>query len=121
MVRKTDLRTIFKRITNFVFHVYLAIWAVVPEYMNEVLRFSITENGFLSALPHAASFIVVMLTGRLADIIIEKNYLKRVNTRKLFHGIGTLSPAICLLLISFLDCQHRYIAVVLLIIGVALK
>jgi ACS family sodium-dependent inorganic phosphate cotransporter-like MFS transporter 5 len=89
--------------------------------MNEVLLFSIGENGFLSALPHMASFIVVMLTGGLADYIIGKKYLKRVTTRKLFHGIGTLGPAICLLLISFLDCQHRYLAVILLIIGVALK
>jgi hypothetical protein len=89
--------------------------------MNEVLLFSIEENGLLSALPHMASFIVVMLTGGLADHIIGKKYLKRVNTRKLFHGIGTLAPAICLLLISFLDCQHRYLAVCLLIIGIALK
>ncbi len=99
----------------------IAIWAVVPEYMNEVLLFSIEENGFLSALPHIASFIIVMLTGGLADLIIRKEILKRVNTRKLFHGIGTLSPAICLLLISFLNCERRYLAVFLLIIGVALK
>jgi len=99
----------------------IAIWAVVPEYMNEVLLFSIEENGLLSALPHVASFIVVMLTGSLADLIIRKKLLKRVNTRKLFHVIGTLSPAICLLLISFLNCERRYLAVLLLIIGVALK
>jgi hypothetical protein len=98
-----------------------AIWAVVPEYMNAVLLFSIRENGLLSALPHVASFIVVMLTGGLADLIIKRKWLKRVNTRKAFHGIGTLSPAICLLLISFLDCEHRYLAVLLLVIGVALK
>jgi hypothetical protein len=67
--------------------------------MNEVLLFSIEQNGFLSALPHIASFIVVMLTGSLADYIIKKKILKRVNARKLFHGIGTLSPAICLLLL----------------------
>jgi hypothetical protein len=89
--------------------------------MNEVLLFSISENGLLSALPHIASFIVVMLTGGLADFIIRKGFLKRVNTRKLFHGIGTLSPAVCLLLIAFLDCQRRYLAVALLIVGVALK
>jgi hypothetical protein len=89
--------------------------------MSEVLLFSIKENGLLSALPHMASFIVVILTGGLADYIIKKQYLKRVNTRKLFHGIGTLAPAICLLLISFLDCQRRYLAVFLLIIGMSLK
>lgn len=89
--------------------------------MNEVLLFSIEQNGFLSALPHLASFIVVLLTGGLADFIIGKKYLSRVNTRKLFHGIGTLSPAICLLLISFLDCERRLLAVFLLVIGVALK
>ncbi|CAF1171597.1 unnamed protein product [Adineta steineri] len=96
-----------------------AIWAVVPEYMNEVLLFSIRENGFLSALPHIASFIVVMSTGGLADYLIEKKYLKRVNARKLFHGIGTLGPAVCLLFISFLDCERRYLAVMLLTIGMA--
>ncbi|CAF1111366.1 unnamed protein product [Rotaria sordida] len=96
-----------------------AVWTVVPEYMNEVLLFSIEENGLLSALPHIASFIVVLSTGGLADFIIKKKYLKRVNARKLFHGIGTLAPAICLLLISFLDCQRRYLAVGLLVIGIA--
>ncbi|CAF4026764.1 unnamed protein product, partial [Adineta steineri] len=96
-----------------------AIWAVVPEYMNEVLLFSIRENGLLSALPHVASFIAVISTGRLADYLIEKKYLKRVNARKLFHGIGTLGPAICLLFISFLDCERRYLAVMLLTIGMA--
>jgi ACS family sodium-dependent inorganic phosphate cotransporter-like MFS transporter 5 len=100
---------------------FIAIWAVVPEYMNEVLLFSIEENGFLSALPHVASFIVVMLTGGLADFIIKKEFLSRGNARKAFHGIGTLSPAICLLLISFLDCERRYLAVLLLVVGVALK
>jgi ACS family sodium-dependent inorganic phosphate cotransporter-like MFS transporter 5 len=89
--------------------------------MNEVLLFNIEENGFLSALPHIASFLVVVSTGGLADFIIKKKFLKRVNTRKLFHGIGTLSPAICLLLISFLNCERRYLAVLLLVIGVALK
>lgn len=89
--------------------------------MNEVLLFSIEENGLLSALPHVASFIVVMSTGGLADYIIEKKILKRVNTRKLFHGVGTLAPAICLLIISFLDCQSRYLAVCLLVIGIALR
>ena len=89
--------------------------------MNEVLLFSIEENGLLSALPHVASFIVVMLTGGLADYLIVKKILQRVTARKVFHGIGTLSPAICLLLISFLNCERRYLAVFLLIIGVALK
>jgi hypothetical protein len=89
--------------------------------MSEILLFSIEENGLLSALPHVASFIVVMLTGGLADFIIRKKYLKRVNTRKLFHGIGTLAPAICLLLISFLNCERRYLAVFLLVIGMGFR
>ena len=99
----------------------IAVWTVVPEYMSEVLLFSIEANGFLSALPHMASFLVVILTGGLADFIIGKNYVKRVNARKLFHGIGTFAPAICLLMISFLDCQRRYLAVALLVIGIAFK
>ena len=98
--------------------IFRAIWAVVPEYMNKILLFSIEENGLLSALPHIGSFIVDMLTDRLADLIIEKKYVKRLNARKLFHVIGTLTLAICLLLISFLNCERRYLAVSLLLIGV---
>ena len=104
-----------------IFSILLAIWAVVPEYMSEVLLFSIEENGLLSALPHLASFLVVVTSGGFADFLIERKYLKRVNTRKLFHGVGTLAPAICLLIISFLDCESRYLAVILLIVGVAFR
>jgi len=89
--------------------------------MSEVLLFSIEENGLLSALPHLASFLVVVTSGGFADFLIERKYLKRVNTRKLFHGVGTLAPAICLLIISFLDCESRYLAVILLIVGVAFR
>ena len=113
-----SLINLFLRIKKLYF---LAIWAVVPEYMNKILLFSFEKNGLLSALPHLASAVVVLSTGGLADLIIRKKFLSRTNTRKLFHGIGTLSPAICLLLISFLNCERRYLAVLLLIIGVALK
>lgn len=105
----------------FCLFTFTAIWMVIPAYMNEVLLFTDEQNGFLSALPQIGSFTVVMLTGGLADFIIKKKYLKRVNTRKLFHGVGTLAPAICLLLMSFLNCESRYLAVFLLFIGVALK
>ncbi|CAF3679805.1 unnamed protein product [Rotaria socialis] len=98
-----------------------AIWTVIPQYMDEVLLFTNKENGIYSALPQIGSFIVVMLSGGLADLIIKKKYLKRVNTRKLFHGVGTLAPAICLLLMSFLDCESRRLAVTLLFVGVALN
>ncbi|CAF0764635.1 unnamed protein product, partial [Didymodactylos carnosus] len=67
-----------------------AIWNVVPEYMNEILLFPVNENGIYSALPHITQTISVFIISRLADYIIEKKWLKRANTRKMFQSIVVL-------------------------------
>ncbi len=60
----------------------------LPKYMNDVLKFSIKENGFYNALPFLAMWIIAQLTGFLSDFIISKGYMSITNVRKFFIIFG---------------------------------
>ncbi len=60
----------------------------LPKYMNDVLKFSIKENGFYNALPFLAMWIVAQLTGFVSDFIITKGYMSITNVRKFFTIFG---------------------------------
>ncbi|CAF1024515.1 unnamed protein product [Rotaria sp. Silwood1] len=92
-----------------------------PKYMDEVLKFNIKSNGFLSALPYIVVWLSTNISGIIADVIIRKNLLTTTNTRKLFNILGNLLPAIFMLSLAFLTCQLRYVAVILLTIGFAFR
>lgn len=62
----------------------------LPKYMNDVLKFSIKENGFYNALPFLAMWIVAQLTGFLSDFIITKGYMSITNVRKFFTIFGKM-------------------------------
>ncbi|CAF0841673.1 unnamed protein product [Rotaria sordida] len=93
----------------------------IPKYMDEVLKFNIKSNGFLSALPYVALCININISGIIVDVIIRKNLLTTTNTRKLFTIFGSLLPAIFMIGLAFMTCQLKYVAVVLLTIGVAFQ
>lgn len=60
----------------------------LPKYMSDVLRFSISQNGFYSALPYLVMWIVSITTGFLSDWLIVKKYLNLTNARKVFTAVG---------------------------------
>lgn len=60
----------------------------LPKYMNDVLKFSIKENGFFNALPFLAMWIVAQLTGFVSDFIISRGYMSITNVRKFFTIFG---------------------------------
>ncbi|CAF1249155.1 unnamed protein product [Rotaria sp. Silwood1] len=76
-------------------------------------------NGFLAALPYIVLWLNINISGIIADVIIRKNLLTTTNTRKLFNILGNLFPAIFVLGLAFMTCRLKYVAVVLLTIGVA--
>lgn len=71
----------------------------LPKYMNDVLKFSIKENGFYNALPFLAMWIVAQLTGFLSDFMITKGIMSITNVRKFFTIFGKS----CM---SFLDIEE---------------
>lgn len=56
--------------------------------MNDVLHFSIQDNGFYSSIPQALKLILALTTGALNDWLIAANYITITNARKIFVGVG---------------------------------
>jgi len=83
----------------------------LPLFMKEVLKFDIKENGFLSSLPYLCTLIVNLICGKLTDYLRKKNLCSWTCLRKIFNSIGMFIPALCMLSITFLYCEQRYVAV----------
>lgn len=83
----------------------------LPKYMNDVLKFSIKENGFYNALPYLAMFIVAQLTGFVSDFIITRGYMSITNVRKFFTILGEWPVNCCV------KTKHRINLIVCVLFG----
>ncbi|CAG5123820.1 unnamed protein product [Candidula unifasciata] len=92
----------------------------IPTYINEVLRFDITSNGFVSALPYIAFWAVINIGGWLADSLRNKEYLSTGVTRKVFTAFGKIVPALMLIGLGYVDCSQSGLAIGLLVFAVSL-
>lgn len=59
----------------------------LPKYMNDVLHFSIEENGIYTSLPQLLKLFVSLGTGAWSDWLIANDYLSITNARKIFIAI----------------------------------
>ncbi|KAK3607611.1 hypothetical protein CHS0354_034661 [Potamilus streckersoni] len=86
----------------------------MPTYMKEVLKFDIQSNGVFSMIPYLVFWVMVIVAGQFADLLISREILSIVWTRKLCACIGTIIPGIFLVITGYMDCNHQIAAIVLL-------
>ncbi|KAK3772098.1 hypothetical protein RRG08_061183 [Elysia crispata] len=97
---------------------YFMFLATLPQYMFEVLKFNIESNGVFSMLPYIVMFLSTYTSGPLSDCAIKRGWVRVVWARRISVMMANLLPAACLVALSFLDCSHKALAIVLLVIGV---
>ncbi|CAG5122798.1 unnamed protein product [Candidula unifasciata] len=85
---------------------FYTLLTCLPTYMKNILKFDMTENGILSAIPYAACWAVQNISGFTADYLRSHGYLSTGNTRKLFNTLGTVIPALMLVTVGFVGCDH---------------
>ena len=87
----------------------------LPKYMRDVLQFDMTQNGILSGLPYMAAWLLMTVGGLFADWLSAPHRLQTGTVRKLFCGIGSVTPALFLIAIGFLGCNRVLIVTVVII------
>lgn len=87
-----------------------AIVTDLPKYMNDVMHFSIADNGILSAMPYLVMWVTSLILGYIADKILEKNWMTITNLRKVLATFGAVGPAIGCLLASYAGCDKTAVA-----------
>ncbi|XP_026478028.1 putative inorganic phosphate cotransporter [Ctenocephalides felis] len=88
----------------------------LPKYMNDILKFNISENGLYSALPYVVMWIVSILSAIWCDHMLKKKMLSVTNARKLFTTIASVGPACFIIGASFAGCD-KTLVVALFTIG----
>lgn len=84
------------------------------------LSFINFKNGFVSAIPYIAMWIMSMVISHIADWMISTGKCNHTITRKIVNSIGQYGPAIALIAISYTGC-HRWLTVAILSVGVGLN
>ncbi|XP_067685982.1 sialin-like [Haliotis asinina] len=92
----------------------------LPTYMKDVLKFDIKANGLFSMLPYLCFWLLITVSGTLADLLISRNILSVAWTRKLMTCIGTIAPALFLIGTGYMDCTQQTGAVVMITAAVGL-
>ncbi|KAK6177703.1 hypothetical protein SNE40_015753 [Patella caerulea] len=93
----------------------------LPFYMNEVLKFDVTDNGVLSSLPFMSRFIMGLVFAVLADVIATRKLLPVSHNRKLFQISGMVFPSVIIIGLSFLDSEQRNLVVGLMTLAVGIQ
>ncbi|XP_061645522.1 sialin [Phyllopteryx taeniolatus] len=88
---------------NWTFYTLLTL---LPTYMNDILGFSIQQNGFLSALPYLGCALFAMMSGQLADYLRERRRYSTVTVRKSFSVVGMIGPAVFLVAAGYTGCNY---------------
>ncbi|KAI5719400.1 hypothetical protein M8J76_009691 [Diaphorina citri] len=83
----------------------------LPKYMKDVLHFSITSNGILSALPLLLMWLMGILSGWIVDFLISKKNWSVTFVRKLFLTIASVGPGLGILAASYSGCNRLAVTV----------
>lgn len=90
----------------------------LPKYMKSVMKFSIAQNGVLSALPFLVMWFTAMGAGVLSDYILLRKWLSVTATRKIFTTIASVGPGLGVIAASYAGCDKVAVAT-LFTIGMA--
>ncbi|KAJ3645136.1 hypothetical protein Zmor_022822 [Zophobas morio] len=89
----------------------------IPSYMSGIMKYKISDNSLLSALPYFVLWILSFIFSPIADYLIA-HYLSIGAVRKIFNTIGIVIPAIALVALGFVDSAQRDLALDLLVVAV---
>uniref|UniRef100_A0AC35U9P3 MFS domain-containing protein n=1 Tax=Rhabditophanes sp. KR3021 TaxID=114890 RepID=A0AC35U9P3_9BILA len=97
------------------------ITAVAPLMIKNLFGISISNLGYISALPFIALFFSIQLAGAAIDFIIRKKMLSVHDCRRLFMFVGITGQSILFLLSAFLTCHQSNLAILLIVLAVAVS
>ncbi|KAH9523361.1 hypothetical protein Btru_039832 [Bulinus truncatus] len=100
-------------------YVYFTMITLLPTFLDESLNFDLRQSGQLSSLPYISEFFTALFVGYVADTITHNELIPTTRVRKTFQTIAFLGTAICMISVAQLDCERRYLAVVLLCFSTA--
>ncbi|XP_059350859.1 putative inorganic phosphate cotransporter [Daphnia carinata] len=79
----------------------------LPTYMKAILRFNISENAGLSAIPYLSLWIFSIIWSNRLDWAKNKGWISTTTVRKLSTAIASIIPAACFVGVSLVGCNRQ--------------
>ncbi|XP_060521255.1 sialin isoform X2 [Cylas formicarius] len=89
----------------------------LPTYMSSVLKFKISQNAVLTALPFLCMWIFSMVLSKTLDTLRTKDVISTTTARKTATACASIVPMVCFLLICYAG-DNTTVAVVLMTVAV---
>lgn len=89
----------------------------LPTFMNQILKFDMSSNASLSAMPFLCMWIFTIGLSKVLAIVQDKQWITVTVSRKIGTLFSSLVPMVCLIGVSYVGC-NRTLAVALMTIGV---
>ncbi|XP_030750016.1 putative inorganic phosphate cotransporter isoform X1 [Sitophilus oryzae] len=89
----------------------------LPTYLSYAIGLDIQKSSVFTALPTVASLIVTLGCGPLASFAVNRGYISKINSRRFFHGYGSLALTVGLLVLPYLDDVTSIACVLTITVG----
>ena len=86
----------------------------MPTYFKDVLKLDLKNNGLYTILPYLSQWVSKFILSTAADALKRKTSIPHTRICKIFNSIGSFGCASALVGLSFIDCGHPQVALVLL-------
>uniref|UniRef100_A0A1B6DF26 Putative inorganic phosphate cotransporter n=1 Tax=Clastoptera arizonana TaxID=38151 RepID=A0A1B6DF26_9HEMI len=97
---------------------FYTLLTLAPSYMNSVLGFDITSNGYFSAMPYLIQWITLIAFSVIADYVIKNNLCTIGVSRKIWNSLAHWGGALLLVMLSQVS-DNIVLAVILLSSSIA--
>lgn len=87
----------------------------LPKYLDEILAFDISTNGVINGILQWLSVIPLTLFGFISEIIIQKGWISRTSTRKLFSLLTGSAVGAAVLLVPAAGCNPTTLIVIVFV------
>lgn len=88
----------------------------IPTYLAKVMKLEIASTGLASSVPYICSAITGALVAPLSDYLVRRDYISRVNSRRIFHVTALYGSLVCLLLLAYV-AKSQTTSVIMIALG----
>ena len=92
---------------------FFIIMSKIPIYLKVIEHEDISTNGMINAGMAALAGMSLIMNGMLSDVIVDKGWLSKTRTRKVFSLCSGISTAVCMMSIPAAKCNRAILHVIL--------
>ena len=85
----------------------MMLMSKLPSYLEKMLHMHLAENANINAIVYVSICVAAFVFGRLSDILLKKQILSKLTSRKLFESVALFGSGTFLMLVPLVGCNQE--------------